>query len=119
MFGGSLTDKRFMKPIKVEYYVTKDMGEDTLREAVKRSGRDPATIKKFKMLGDMQNGIDYVSSDHFQACLKASDDIIRALRQECAERQEYQKTIDDLRKVNTELTAQLTAKKSRQTRSLG
>jgi len=82
LLGGCLTDKRFMKPIKVEYYVTKDMGEDTLREAVKRSGRDPATIKKFKMLGDVRNDIDYVSSDHFQACLSSRQNEIIQLNKE-------------------------------------
>ena len=78
LMTGRLSDKRFMKPIYVEYYVTRDMGEDSLREAVKRTGRDPDTIKRTKMLGDVRNCIDYVTSNHFQACLKSrQDEVIR------------------------------------------
>ena len=83
---------QMMKPVYTEYYITCDRGEDTLREAVLRSMRDPSTIKKVKLVGDIRNMTDYVSSHHFHDCLNAAhkraiDDghTIQALKQQVAE----------------------------------
>lgn len=55
-----------MKPIYTAYYITADMGKDTLRRVVEGCGKDPATIKRMKLLGDIRNSADFVSSQHFQ-----------------------------------------------------
>lgn len=71
-----------MKAVYIGYYLTADRGEETLRLAVKGCGKDPATIKRMKLLGNIRNSTDFVSSQASNTAFQEVSEYKQRLKQE-------------------------------------